>query len=143
MTSMLDTNVCIDVIRKRSRLLVERIRARPVDDIAISAITLSELQHGVAKSRNPEKNRTSLLEFLVPFAVLPFDDVAARVYGEIRANLEAQGTPIGPMDMLIAAHALSRHLTLVSNNVVAFGRIPRLPIENWVGTAQPTDCVLS
>lgn len=129
---MLDTNVCIDVIRKRSRVLVERMRAHSVDDIAVSVITLSELQHGVAKSSNQEKNRVAMLEFLVPFAVLPFDDVAARVYGEVRAGLEAQGTPIGPMDMLIAAHALSRHLTLVTNNMEEFRRIPRLSVENWL-----------
>ena len=129
---MLDTNVCIDVIRNRSRLLVERIRSRSVDDIAISVITLSELQHGVAKSRNPEKNRVAMLEFLVPFVVLPFDDMAARAYGEIRTTLEAQGKVIGPMDMLIAAHALSRRITLVTNNVDEFRRVPGLSVENWI-----------
>ena len=128
---MLDTNVCIDVIRKRSRVLVERIRERSVDDIAISVITVSELQHGVAKSSNPERNRVAMLEFLVPFTVLPFDDVAARAYGEIRTTLETRGTPIGPMDMLIAAHALSRHLILVTNNADEFRRVPRLSVENW------------
>ena len=132
MTGMLDTNVCTDVIRNRSRLLVERIRSRSVDDVAISVITLSELQHGVAKSSNPEKNRVAILEFLVPFVVLPFDDMAARVYGEIRATLEAQGNAIGPMDMLIAAHALSRHVTLVTNNVDEFCRVPGLSVENWM-----------
>lgn len=131
MTYMLDTNVCIDVIRKRSRVLVERIRERAVDDIAISVITVSELQHGVAKSSNPERNRVAMLEFLVPFTVLPFDDVAARAYGEIRTTLETRGTPIGPMDMLIAAHALSRHLILVTNNADEFRRVPRLSVENW------------
>ncbi len=129
---MLDTTVCIDVIRKRSRLLVERIRRRSVDEIAISVIALSELQHGIAKSNNLEKNRVAMLEFLVPFAVLAFDDIAARAYEEGRAGLEVQGTPIGPMDMLIAAHALSRHLTLATNNVDEFSRIPRLLIENWI-----------
>ncbi len=128
---MLDTNVCIDVIRTRSRVLVERIRERSVDDIAISVITVSELQHGVAKSSNPERNRVAMLEFLVPFTVLPFDDVAARAYGEIRTTLETRGTPIGPMDMLIAAHALSRHLILVTNNADEFRRVPRLSVENW------------
>ncbi len=132
MTGMLDTNVCTDVIRNRSRLLVERIRSRSVDDVAISVITLSELQHGVAKSSNPEKNRVAILEFLVPFVVLPFDDMAARVYGEIRATLEAQGNAIGPMDTLIAAHALSRHVTLVTNNVDEFCRVPGLSVENWM-----------
>jgi tRNA(fMet)-specific endonuclease VapC len=129
---MLDTNVCIDVIRARSRVLVERIRSHPVDDIAISAITLAELQHGVARSSQPDRNRVAMLEFLVPFAVLPFDDLAARAYGEIRATLEAHGTPIGPMDTLIAAHALSLRLSLVTNNVGEFRRVPGLAVENWL-----------
>jgi len=131
---MLDTNVCIDVIRKRARSLVERIRTHAVDDIALSAITLSELQHGVSKSENPEQNRVALLEFLVPFTVLSYEDTAARAYGEIRAHLEKQGTPIGPMDMLIAAHARSHGLTLITNNEQEFRRVPGLAIENWIAS---------
>lgn len=131
---MIDTNVCIDVIRRRSRSLVERIRAHAVDDVVISAITLSELQHGVFKSENPEQNRVALLEFLVPFTVLPYEDTAARAYGEIRAHLEKQGAPIGPMDMLIAAHARSRGLILVTNNEQEFRRVPGLAIENWIAS---------
>ena len=134
MIYMLDTNVCIDVIRKRARSLVERIRTHAVDDIALSAITLSELQHGVAKSENPEQNRVALLEFLVPFTVLSYEDTAARAYGEIRAHLEKQGTPIGPMDMLIAAHARSHGLTLITNNEQQFRRVPGLTIENWIAS---------
>lgn len=134
MIYMLDTNVCIDVIRKRSRALVERIRAHAVDDIGISAITLAELQHGVFKSENPEQNRVALLEFLVPFTVLPYEDTAARSYGEIRAHLEKQGTPIGPMDMLIAAHARSRGLILVTSNEDEFRRVQGLSIENWIAS---------
>ena len=132
MIYMLDTNVCIDVIRKRERSLVERIRTHAVDDVAISAITLSELQRGVSRSENPERNRVALLEFLVPFTVLSYQDTAAREYGEIRAHLEKQGTPIGPMDMLIAAHARSRSLILVTNNEQEFRRVPGLAIENWI-----------
>ena len=131
---MLDTNVCIDVIRRRSRSLVERIRAHTVDDVVISAITLSELQHGIFKSENPEQNRVALLEFLVPFTVLAYEDTAARAYGEIRAHLEKQGTPIGPMDLLIAAHARSRGLILVTNNEQEFRRVPGLAIENWIAS---------
>ena len=134
MIYMIDTNVCIDVIRRRSRSLVERIRAHAVDDVVISAITLSELQHGVFKSENPEQNRVALLEFLVPFTVLPYEDTAARAYGEIRAHLEKQGTPIGPMDLLIAAHARSRGLILVTNNEQEFRRVPGLAIENWIAS---------
>ena len=131
---MLDTNVCIDVIRNRDRALVKRIRTHTVDDIAISAITLSELQHGVSKSENPERNRVALLEFLVPFTVLSYEDTGARAYGEIRAHLEKQGKPIGPMDMLIAAHARSRGLILVTNNEQEFRRVPGLAIENWIAS---------
>ena len=134
MIYMIDTNVCIDVIRRRSRSLVERIRAHAVDDVVISAITLSELQHGVFKSENPEQNRVALLEFLVPFTVLAYEDTAARAYGEIRAHLEKQGAPIGPMDMLIAAHACSRGLILVTNNEQEFRRVPGLAIENWIAS---------
>lgn len=131
---MIETNACIDVIRRRSRSLVERIRAHPVDDVVISAITLSELQHGIFNSENPEQNRVALLEFLVPFTVLAYEDTAARAYGEIRAHLEKQGTPIGPMDLLIAAHARSRGLILVTNNEQEFRRVPGLAIENWIAS---------
>ena len=134
MIYMLDTNVCINVIRVRSRAVIDRIRSHGMDDIVVSAITLSELQHGVYKSERPEQNRVALLEFLVPFTVLPYDDAAARVYGEIRAQLEKQGSPIGPMNMLIAAHALSQGLTLVTNNEREFRRVSGLSIENWIGS---------
>ena len=131
MTHMLDTNVCVDVIRNRSHALIDRLETHAVDSIAISTITLSELHHGVAKSQDPETNRVALLEFLVPFLVLPFDGAAARVYGVIRSELERQGTPIGPMDMLIAAHALSQGSILVTNNEREFRRVPDLSVENW------------
>lgn len=131
MTHLLDTNVCIDVIRSRQLNLVQRIASYAVDALAISAITVSELQYGVAKSKNPEANRIALLEFLVPFAVISYDEAAAGSYGAIRAHPEHQGTPIGPMDILIAAHALSRGLVLVTNNEKVFRRVPGLAVENW------------
>ena len=131
MTHMLDTNVCVDVIRTRSRALIDRLESHTVDSIAISSITLAELHHGAAKSRDPEANRVALLEFLVPFSLLAFDDSAAREYGRIRAALERQGTPIGPMDMLIAAHALAGDLVLVTNKEREFERVPGLSVENW------------
>ncbi len=101
-------------------------------DIAISAITVSELQYGVAKSSNPLKNQTRLDEFLVPFEILPYDSEVAKAYGTIRVNLEKQGIPIGPLDFLIAAHALARNLILVTNNEKEFARIQNLRIENWL-----------
>jgi tRNA(fMet)-specific endonuclease VapC len=131
---MLDTNVCIDVIRGRSSSIVARLRTYAVDEIAISAITISGLHHGVAKSAYPEQNRFALLEFLVPFVLLSYDDRAALEYGEIRARLEKNGTPIGPMDMLIAAHARSCGLVLITNNEREFLRVPGLTVENWLSS---------
>ena len=102
------------------------------DEIGISTITLSELQYGIEKSKFPEKNQMALLEFLIPFGILDFDQKAAGVYGRIRSTLEKKGKPIGSMDMLIAAVAKSERLILVTNNVKEFMRIEGLMIENWV-----------
>ena len=101
-------------------------------DIGISSVTLAELYYGVEKSSQIEKNRSALENFLLPLEILLFDDQAAIVYGEIRANLEKNGTPIGPLDLMIAAHTKSRGLTLVTNNTKEFVRIAGLLVENWV-----------
>jgi len=93
---------------------------------------LSELEYGAAKSARPAQNKICLLEFLAPLEIISYDDVAAQEYGKIRTYLEQQGTPIGSMDMLIAAHALSLDCTLVTNNEREFSRVPSLKIENWV-----------
>jgi tRNA(fMet)-specific endonuclease VapC len=103
-----------------------------VGDIGISTITLSELRYGVAKSTYHEKNTKALDEFTIPLEVVPFDESAAHVYGEIRATLEKSGTPIGAMDMLIAAHAVSLGIPLVTNNTREFAGIPFLTIIDWV-----------
>jgi tRNA(fMet)-specific endonuclease VapC len=102
-----------------------------VGDIGISTITLSELRYGVAKSRHHEKNSKALDEFTIPLEVVSFDEDAAHVYGDIRANLEKAGMPIGAMDMLIAAHAISLGIPLVTNNAREFVRIPALNIIDW------------
>jgi tRNA(fMet)-specific endonuclease VapC len=99
--------------------------------LCISAITLAELQHGVEKSVHPEKNSAALLQFLSILTVLPFDDLAAVEYGKICADLQRKGTPIGTMDMLIAAHSKAEHMVLVTNNVREFERVSGLEIENW------------
>jgi tRNA(fMet)-specific endonuclease VapC len=101
--------------------------------IAVSAITASELEYGIGKSSNPERNRTRVEAFLLPFAMLAYDHKAAIVYGRIRATLEKSGLPIGPLDLMIAAHALSRNLILVTNNESEFNRVADLRVENWVG----------
>ena len=132
MKYLLDTNTCIYVINKKPPWAVNHIRSRNPDDIAISTITIAELQYGVYRSQNEDRNRIALLEFLVPFTIIDFDQSAAAAYGSIRASLERKGTPVGPMDLLIAAQALSEKLILITNNEKEFRRIDGLRIENWI-----------
>lgn len=129
---LLDTNICIYLIKQHPKHVIEHLRTLLVGDVAISAITLAELEYGAAKSSRPEQNREALIAFTAPLEVLPFDDDASLHYGEIRADLERAGMVIGAMDMLIAAHARSRSLKLVTNNSREFQRIHGLDIENWV-----------
>ena len=109
-----------------------RLRQSNVSDIGISSITLSELEYGVEKSERKEQNRLALVEFLLPFEIVFYDDSAAYEYGMVRSYLERIGEPIGSLDMLIAAHAFSLDATLVTNNEREFRRIPDLKIVNWV-----------
>ena len=131
MTYMLDTNICIYAIKNKPEQVLEKLKKNLSNGICISAITLAELQHGVEKSMNPEKNSMALLQFLSILDILPFDDLAAVEYGKICAYLQKRGTPIGTMDMLIAAHAKIENLIIVTNNVREFERVPDLKIENW------------
>ena len=112
--------------------VLQKFRSKGVGEIGISSITVSELHYGACKSSHIEKNNQRLNEFLTPFEILPFDLNASKFYGNIRARLEKKGKVIGPLDMLIAAHALSRELILITNNVKEFDRIKNLQIENWV-----------
>jgi tRNA(fMet)-specific endonuclease VapC len=128
---MLDTNICIYIIKKKPKQVIGRLKNARISDIGVSSITLSELEYGAAKSSRPEQNRIALAEFLAPLEILSYDDMAAMEYGRIRAVLERQGTPVGSMDMLIAAHALSLNCTLVTNNEREFSRVLSLKIENW------------
>jgi tRNA(fMet)-specific endonuclease VapC len=130
---MLDTNVCIYVIKRRPIEVVRRLREVPLSEIGVSAITVSELECGVARSSRPAQNRAALSKFLAPLETVAYDDRAAAAYGDIRATLERQGTPIGPLDLLIAAHALALGCTLVTHNQREFGRVPGLLIEDWLG----------
>lgn len=104
---------------------------RSHDEVALSAITAAELQFGLAASTKKRLNRARLERFLAMFAVLPFDDAAARHYGVARAVLRASRTPIGPMDMLIAGHALGLGATVVTNDLAEFRRVPGLRAEDW------------
>jgi tRNA(fMet)-specific endonuclease VapC len=132
MKYMLDTNICIYVIKHRPEQVIQRFLAHTPSDLCISSITYAELMHGVEKSQAPDRNRTALALFLSPLQILEFDALAAEAYGTIRADLELNGTPIGPMDMLIAAHAKSKNLVLVTNNTREFLRVKGLALENWV-----------
>jgi tRNA(fMet)-specific endonuclease VapC len=127
---MLDTNVCVDLLRGKNSQIVRHMR-RHKNEIAISTIALAELQHSVFKSSNPSTNLNTVVDFCLPLEILSFDELAAETYGRIRANLERAGTPIGPFDTLIAAHALSIDCTLVTNNENEFRRVDGLVVENW------------
>ena len=128
---MLDTNICIYAIKNKPEQVLQRLQENLSKGLCISAITLAELEHGVEKSANPEKNQMALIQFLSILDILPFDDLAAAEYGNICAYLQKQGTPIGTMDMLIAGQARAENLILVTNNVREFKRVPNLCIENW------------
>ena len=129
---MFDTNICIYIIKQKPQKVLKRFRKVQVSEIGISSITLSELEYGVMKSTKPVQNRLALAQFTAPIEIAAYDDVAAQHYGIIRAHLERQGTPIGSLDMLIAAHALSLNSVLITNNESEFKRISNLKIENWV-----------
>lgn len=135
MKIMLDTDICIYLIRQRPQSLLDRLRSFPVGDIGISVITLAELQYGASKSSQPKKNREALEQFLSPLEVAVFDRQATIAYGTIRAALARKGLPIGAMDLLIAAHALSLGVRLVTDNEREFRPVPGLRVENWVSRA--------
>lgn len=131
MQYLLDTNICIYLIKQRPPKVLERFSNLALLDIGISSITVAELEYGVCKSQQQEKNRNALMQFLIPLEIVAFDQAAATLYGAIRSDLESRGLVIGAMDMLIAAHALSLSVTLVSNNVREFSRIANLSLQNW------------
>jgi len=131
MTYMLDTNICIYVIKNKPEKVLVKFKEELSNGVCISAITLAELEYGMKHSSDSVKNARALLRFLFPFTILPFDSAAASEYGAIRAWLQELGTPIGPMDMLIAGHARAENMVLVTNNVREFKRVPGLKIENW------------
>ena len=128
MNYMLDTNICIYAIKNKPAEVLQRLKSNLEKGLCISAITLAELEHGVKKSAYPEKNELALMQFLSILTVLSFDDMAAVEYGKICAYLQKQGTPIGTMDMLIAAHAKAEHMILVTNNTREFERVPGLEV---------------
>jgi tRNA(fMet)-specific endonuclease VapC len=133
MKYILDTNICIYIINQKPAKVLKKIERYPVYDFGISSITHAELQYGVEKSEYKTTNQAALDEFLLPLTILPFQGKRlVTCYGEIRTSLDSKGQTIGPLDMLIAAHALSLELTIISNNIKEFSRIPNLKCENCV-----------
>ena len=132
MRFMLDTDSCIALIKRKPAKTLRRITSLAAGEAGISAVTLAELRFGVAKSAERERNNQALDEFLLPLEVADFDEAAADSYGKVRAALEAAGTPIGPLDTLIGAHALSLGVILVTHNTREFRRLPALAVEDWL-----------
>ncbi len=132
MRYMLDTNICIYVIKHKPESVLRELKKLDPEDVCISSITYAELAYGVEKSAQTERNRLALAMMLSCIGIVAFDDAAAAEYGEIRASLEKGGTPIGSMGMLIAAHARSSGCTLVTNNTKEFCRVKGLKVVNWV-----------
>lgn len=136
MKYLLDTNICIYLIKNSPSSVINKFRSLKIGDIGISTITLAELEYGVAKSSHQAKNQEALTQFILPLEILPFGSLAAEYYGELRTDLERLGKPIGSMDMMIAAHALAASAILVTNNEKEFARVKSLQIENWVSPIQ-------
>ena len=130
MKYLLDTDICVYVINERPRRALDRFVKQEVGEIGVSSVTAAELAFGVTKSGS-QRNRRALEAFLLPLKIADFDLAAAFSYGEVRTILEGKGQVIGPLDMLIAAHAKSLGATLVTNNLREFKRVPGLAVENW------------
>ncbi|MCI5494390.1 MAG: type II toxin-antitoxin system VapC family toxin [Lachnospiraceae bacterium] len=132
MRYMLDTNICIYAIKHKPEQVFCRLQEHDPSEICISSVTYAELVHGVEKSKAVEKNRLALALLLANIEIISFDSLAAESYGKVWADLEKMGTPIGPLDMMIAGHAQSLGYTVVTNNTREFERVKGLNLENWV-----------
>jgi len=128
---LLDTNICIHIINAKPAAVLRRFKGYRMGEIGLCSVVAAELAYGVAKSGST-RNLQALDLFLAPLAILPFDEAALWAYGDLRADLERQGTPIGSLDMFIAAHALSIQATLVIKTLAEFERVPGLQLDNWV-----------
>ena len=132
MRMLLDTNICIYIIKRQSASVLEKFFSFDSGELGTSSIVVAELEYGVYKSQQQERNQAALNQFLTPLQILPYNEKAAKVYARVRRELEIKGQVISPMDTLIASHAISLGVTLVTNNVREFSRIPDLVWENWV-----------
>lgn len=131
MRYMLDTNICIYAIKHKPEQVFLKLQEHDPSEVCISSVTYAELVHGVEKSQSIEKNRVALALLLANIEIMDFDTSAAESYGKIRADLEKEGKPIGPLDMMIAGHAKSLEYTVVTNNTKEFMRVNGLKLENW------------
>lgn len=131
MKYLLDTNICVFVIRQKPAIVLQRFLRLSPSNVAISTITLAELRYGADKSSAPPRNHSALVNFVTPISILDFNSAAADEYGRVRSFLERQGMPIGPLDTLIAAHARSLNSTLATANTSEFSRVPGLVCEDW------------
>ena len=132
MNYLLDTNICIYLIKRKPPEVLQRFLQLQPGSVFISSVTTSELYYGAQKSQRVQTNLEALNNFLLPFRIVDYDESASFLYGELRADLEKRGQPIGPLDMMIAAHALSLDVPLVTNNTKEFERVKGLKLENWV-----------
>jgi tRNA(fMet)-specific endonuclease VapC len=131
---LLDTNICVFLFRRKSPEALQRLYQTQTGEVGISTVTLAELRDGADKSADPAKNHVVIDAFLTNITLVEFDEGAARCYGAVRSQLESRGTPIGPLDNLIAAQALSLGVTLVTNNVREFVRVTGMAVEDWTQT---------
>jgi len=132
LTHLLDSDICIEALRRRSEPLLRRLRLHSPDEIAVSVITEAELRFGALNSASPERNEAAADAFLRPFSSLPLAREYVPIYGRLRLALERAGNRIGALDMLIAAQAVALGLTVVTNNLREFRRVPGLRVENWL-----------
>ena len=136
MNYLLDTNICIYIIKKSPEKVIKKLESIPnnegKNEIYLSSVTVSELYYGVEKSSQLEKNLEALKGFLTPFQIINFDHESAEVFGRVRSDLERKGTVIGPYDLQIASIAIAHDLVLVTNNIKEFKRVDGLNLENWV-----------
>jgi tRNA(fMet)-specific endonuclease VapC len=136
MNYLLDTNICIYIIKKSPEKVIKKLESIPNDEgkneIYLSSVTVSDLFYGVEKSSQLEKNFEALKGFLTPFQIINFDHESAEVFGRVRSDLERKGTVIGPYDLQIASIAIAHDLVLVTNNIKEFKRVDGLNLENWV-----------
>ena len=129
---MLDTNICIAIIKRQPERAIRKLRGKSIGQVGVSTITLSELTFGAEASAHPDQNLSALHEFLLPLEIAPYDEACAFRYGQLRAQLKRMGRPLGALDVLIAAHALALDLVLVTHNTGEFSHASGLRLEDWL-----------